>query len=779
MTSISRKRFIGILAGAPLGGSLLYGQAGQAKTGSAPEAKLHTIDNWKKTHDRRFLGGAVWANPMENWIVENGWAQCEVDGGNRNIHALNYQITQKEGDFAMRVDIGLPKGLKKDHGGGFRIGSRADINDHRANVFSRNGLNIGVQSGKLFIGSQTTKFSRAAQSGVVTLLMEGKVEGGQFRFTAQVKEGDELLAEAKSSAPVDKIIGNVALTSQALGGGKTGQTLKCYRFQNWQIGGSLVESKPNQEFGPILWSQYTLSDNRNDQGYVMKMGALVGPFGEKDSQEVELHIQKAGQWQKIATSPIDPSACIAMFRVENWEASRDVAYKLVYREAFSDGSSEPYEWAGRVKADPKGRPLKLAGLTCQKDYGFPYAPVADNVAKLDPDLIYFSGDQLYENHGGYGLIRDPADAAILNYLRKFWQHGWSFREAMRNAPTLSIPDDHDVFHGNIWGENGAAIEDKENGLKISQGGYREPAKMVNVVHKTNCGHHPDFHDTAPVLQGITVWYGDMLYGGVSFAVIADRMFKSSPHRVNSESDIRADHIVDPNFDMTKIDTEGLHFLGDRQEKFLAEWAKDQRGHSMKVLLSATVFSGLATHHGKYDGYLRGDLDSGGWPQSGRNRAIKLMRDAKALHVNGDQHLTSLSQYGVEKQRDSGWAFCTPAIAAGYPRWWRPSEIDGMDAANQPQHGLPETGEFMDGFGNKTYVYAVGYPEDLPKGTRYEVAHKKGSGFGMITIDSEKKTYTLDCYRFSVDATDGKASNQFEGFPVTIHQEENAGKNKLS
>ena len=66
-------------------------------------------------------------------------------------------------------------------------------------------------------------------------------------------------------------------------------------------------------------------------------------------------------------------------------------------------------------------------------------------------MLYFSGDQLYEGHGGFGIIREPADPAILNYLRKFYQFGWAFREAMRNAPTLCIPDDHDVFQGNIWG----------------------------------------------------------------------------------------------------------------------------------------------------------------------------------------------------------------------------------------------------------------------------------------------------------------------------------------
>ena len=81
----------------------------------------------------------------------------------------------------------------------------------------------------------------------------------------------------------------------------------------------------------------------------------------------------------------------------------------------------------------------------------------------------------------------------------------------------------------------------------------------------------------------------------------------------------------------------------------------------------------------------------------------------ALHICGDQHLTTVSQYGVDQLRDSNWAFCTPAISAGYPRWWRPDDVD-MLHKNRPIHGQANTGEFVDGFGNLVYVYAVGNPE---------------------------------------------------------------------
>ena len=62
------------------------------------------------------------------------------------------------------------------------------------------------------------------------------------------------------------------------------------------------------------------------------------------------------------------------------------------------------------------------------------------------------------------------------------------------------------------------MKDLDQGAS-SKGGYRQPPKMVNVVHKTNCGHHPDFHDPTPAKQNISVYYGEMIYGGVGFRMI--------------------------------------------------------------------------------------------------------------------------------------------------------------------------------------------------------------------------------------------------------------------
>ena len=729
-------------------------------------------DHWKQNYDRIFLGGKFWANPMEDWRIKDGWAECQTKGGDRNIQLLTKQIVKANESFSMSVEMELLENGKVLGGGGFRIGTKSEINEHRSNCFAKTGSNAGIVGEQLLLAGKRKKIDWIADAKSTSLKLEGEPNGDEYKLTLTVTAGDKT-ATISNSVPKWKVLGNVAIVNNFDRKLRKFQGSR-YRFRNWNVSGDAFSEVPENEFGPILWSMYSLSDSRSDEGFVLKISALTGPLGEADNHEVELHFEENGEWKKHSSAKLDTDAWTAIFRIPNWDAKKITKYKLAYQEKLRDGEPLTSTWGGTIKANPEGRPLKLAALTCQNDYAFPYEPVANNVVKLDPDMLYFSGDQLYENHGGYGLIRDPAGPAIINYLRKFYQFGWSFRESLKDRPTICIPDDHDVFQGNIWGEGGEKMN--AEGGTSSKGGYREPARMVNVVHRTCTGHHPDVYDSTPCKQTISVYYGDMVYGGVSFAVLGDRQWKSGPTKVETGSG-RADHVKDKNVDTSKLDKEGLVLLGERQEKFLAEWVKDWRGHSMKVLLSQTVFAGVATHHGGFDGYLKADLDSGGWPQTARNNAINIIRPGKPLHINGDQHLTTLTQYGVEKQRDSFWSFCTPAIAAGYPRWWRPDDV-GMPHDNRPNHGLANTGEFLDGFGNKAYVYAVGNPEVGREKNRYDRAHQKGSGFGFVLIDTEKKTYEIHSYKFDIDPTDGKESNEFPGWPVTIHQQENGGDNKL-
>ncbi|MGL4400134.1 MAG: hypothetical protein ACRCXD_09725, partial [Luteolibacter sp.] len=288
-------------------------------------------------------------------------------------------------------------------------------------------------------------------------------------------------------------------------------------------------------------------------------------------------------------------------------------------------------------------------------------------------------------------------------------------------------------------------------------------------------HLPDPYDPTPVEQGIGVYYTNLLVGGVDFAIIEDRKFKTGPLGRHPMTGPRPDHILDPNYDPKVIDTPGLKLLGERQEKFLADWAGKRDGVRMKAVLSATGFCGGAHLHGKLTNRLHADLDSNGWPQTGRNKALELIKKANAVHIAGDQHIATLIRQGINDYGDGPWAFVVPAIVNNYyGRWWWPEdEKPGNHAvAGSP---LPWTGDYLDGFNNKITMIAYANPDpehskfsDKPADEKDANAVQQGwaDGYGLIRFKKSSSEVTFECWPRHADVTKPDAK-QFPGWPVTV------------
>ncbi|MCA8966868.1 MAG: hypothetical protein KDC48_18450, partial [Planctomycetes bacterium] len=187
-----------------------------------------------------------------------------------------------------------------------------------------------------------------------------------------------------------------------------------------------------------------------------------------------------------------------------------------------------------------------------------------------------------------------------------------------------------------------------------------------------------------------------------------------------------------------------------------EWGRQRDGVAIKVVLSQTGFCGGAHLHGSKDNRLHADLDSNGWPQRGRDRALRRIAAAKAVHIAGDQHLATLVQHGIDDYRDGPWAFVVPAIVNTiYSRWWWP-ENGAAGAGHDPGDPLPWTGDYLDGFGNRITMHAYANPE----------AASHGSGYGRVLFDKQAKTVTFECWPRGVDVTKA-AAEQFAGWPRTV------------
>ncbi|MDA0766861.1 MAG: metallophosphoesterase family protein [Verrucomicrobia bacterium] len=475
----------------------------------------------------------------------------------------------------------------------------------------------------------------------------------------------------------------------------------------------------------VAFGLYTVSNK------TLKLSAQLYPLYPEETRSVRLEIKKDGKWEEIATEKVNDLGWSALFRIENWPADQDVAYRIRH--------GKKAEFEGLVRKDPADKQeIVLAALSCNSnhDRGLRENYVR-NINFQDPDLIFFAGDQSYDHK--------EHTAAWLKF-------GLQFRETFRNRPCISIPDDHDIGQGNLWGENGKQASSSAG----DDGGYFYHPEYVKMVERCQTANLPDPYDPTPIEQGIGVYYTSLLLGGIDFAILEDRKFKTGPKGRHPMKGPRPDHIRDPNYDPKVIDVPGLKLLGDRQLKFLEDWADNQDGVAMKAVLSQTGFCGGAHIHGSIKNRLHADLDSNGWPQTGRNKALTLIKKANAVHIGGDQHVSTLIQHGITEYRDGPWAFIVPAIVNDYySRWWWPED---EKAGGDPDPGNPLSwnGDYLDGFGNKITMHAYANPENA----------SRGSGYGLIRFKKDTKRVTFECWPRDADVTKPGAE-QFPGWPRTV------------
>lgn len=491
----------------------------------------------------------------------------------------------------------------------------------------------------------------------------------------------------------------------------------------------------------ICFALYTVQDD------VLKLTAQLYPLEPGESRTVRLETKRNGRWRRIAQTRVIEQGWTAPFRVEDWDATRDVEYRVAH------GANAFY--TGTIVRNPVDKEVivvaAFTGNSINPSHGgdIPKTDIVENIKKLKPDLLFFSGDQVYDHFKHY--------AAWLKF-------GRDFGEIIRNTPTVTIPDDHDVGQANLWGQGGRPSYTRAG----HDGGYAAPVEYVKEVERAQTSHLPDPFEPTPIERGIGVYYTDLTIGRVSFAIIEDRKFKTGPAGLLPDKGwrpTRPDHISTPGYDPTALDIPEARLLGERQLEFLRQWAADWRDCDIKAVLSQTIFAGGAHIHGKVGNRLLVDLDSNGWPQTGRNKALMEFRKAFALMIAGDQHLATIIHHGVNNWNDSGYSMCVPSIANLYLRWWAP-----LEPGKNREPGAPEyTGEFLDGLGNKVTMLAVANPS--PERNGGDKLTTRAAGFGVVKFNVKTRKITIECWPRNVDITD-PATKQYPGWPRTIDQQDN-------
>ena len=736
--------------------------------------------DFSETPNRTWIGPDYWANRLQDWRVQQGWLSCVTDLpklGMRTLHLLTHRIDEP-GNFSMTTRAQMfTEGPTAEVLTGFLIGAGGQGVDYRSAALVQaepgpgGGLFIGMDGrGRALIRDNTR-----AQKGLaaiskdalpsnmdVVLTVQATLEGEKYRLavTARPANAEDGGVTAETLVPAQRIVGNLALACRT---GTNGGAP--FRYAYWRITGEGITAHPGEGFGPIAGSQYTLSRG------VLKLTAQLTPVSDEELQPAELQIQRDDTWSTIATAPVEKNGYVARFRIADWNATQNTPYRVVWNGG---------EWAGLIRRDPVDKdPLVVAGFTGNhnnahgfgqpgydfaRNVYFPHHDLTRRVAMHAPELLFFSGDQIYESASPTSVDRVNLS---LDYLYKWYLWCWAYRDLCRDIPCVTLPDDHDVYQGNVWGQGGRKAPRGAN-----SGGYVWPASFVKMVELTQTSHLPDPLDPTPIEQGIGVYYAPLVYGRVGFAIIEDRKFKSgcdAPGMPNAEvrGTERTDHYARPLSNPSILDLPGLTLLGNRQLAFLRDFAADWRGQDMKMCLSQTVFAGLATH--SHGAWLAADLDSNGWPQAGRNKAVDALRRGFMLHLSGDQHLATLAHHGIVKHGDANWSMCVPSICNFYPRAWAP------ELGPDEPYSLPAvedyTGPRNDGFGNLVTMYAASNPgRDM--GHEPSNLHDGMAGYGIVRVNKAEATFTVECWpRYAVPGRDA----QYEGWPRTIPMESNYGR----
>ncbi|WP_276166153.1 alkaline phosphatase D family protein [Zobellia alginiliquefaciens] len=481
----------------------------------------------------------------------------------------------------------------------------------------------------------------------------------------------------------------------------------------------------------ICFALYTVHEN------TLKLTAQFYPIKDYEPFSAELQIKENNEWKTVQESRINYPGYTALFRIDNW----DDTLKKEYRVAYNKKSF----YTGTIQKNPVNKEeVIMAAFSCWSIYKRhggqgPADDIINNLNKLKPDVLFFAGDQVYDHSQHY------------SYWLKF---GEVFGDIIRNTPTITIPDDHDIGQGNFWGDGGIKSENRDG----TKGGYYMPVSYIQEVERAQTSHLPDPYDPTPIEQGIGVYYTDLKWGGISFAIIEDRKFKSGPDRVLNKRGFT---------DTREMNVPEATLLGERQMDFLEDWTTDWENAEMKAVLSQTIFASVSTHSPTLEKRQRYSVDSNGWPQSGRNKALGIIRKSFSCMIAGDQHLGSVVHHGIEDWNNAGYSFAVPASSNFWLRYWKPEK----PGKNRKPGTADYTGEYLDGFKNKITVHAIANPTHEDNTPTENLLNGRASGYGIIRFNKPKREITYECWPRNTNmfADDAKP---YSDWPITFKQTDN-------
>mgnify|MGYP006077854279 FL=1 len=751
----------------------------------------HFSIDWDNTPNQVWPGPGFWGNRLHDWQVNNGRVNCILGSRDRRtLHKVDTTLRGNGENFSLSVRTGRHAGtLSSSARTGFLLGAGPGL-DWRGSLLVHDGLGrdfgifVGLRgdgraviedlskggTNTLATGGTPASFPADARLDLTATYLPAR---GRYQLSLSVFDpANNPISTASAEVDSAQLLGSLGLLSH-----KGGNNARFW-FDEFSGTGTALNSEPDRHLA-IVGAMYTLSRQ------TLKLTAQFPPLDLASTPPVRLETKDGDDWNEISNTTIDNtdslSSYTTTFKIPNWDDTRDTDFRITV-----EIDNAPYSWTGIIRKNPVDQAqITLAATTCQRitdgriqDDGFDWSPVRlwqpntlafTNLVKHDPDVFLALGDQIYE---GQPTPEDSGNDFNRHhdYLYKWYLWVLQARDVTRIMPTICIPDDHDVYQGNLWGEGGIATNSQNSG------GYEEPANWVKMLERTQTSHLPEtdpynpVQPAPPVAQGIPPYFTGMIYGDVGFAILEDRKFKTG--KDNPPADLNQQFL-----------------LGTRQKDFLRAWANDWDDQTVKCVISQSPFGNIHTHANSGYGFGLNDRDTHGWPTHRRNEVWELLRKTRMFQIAGDQHLATFAHHGIKGPADAGFSYTAPAIGNFFPRAWDPihNSAGRIDAVN------PYKGDFFfDGNGTLPWgqpnltsafphhvrVLGAGNPHQYHNQTRNispANLHDRGAGYGIVRIEKNSRQITFETWPLHADPDYPNTGSQFDDWPITISQTDNDGR----
>jgi hypothetical protein len=380
------------------------------------------ISYWNNLPDRYWTGPEFWANRLQDWQINEGRVEC-INGKSprRTLHILDRYLSEQTGSLHMQITTGLIRKAEaevEDTWSGFLIGAGNLDMDYRRRALihgvpgNEGGLiaALNIQGDILLIDNETgaqlqrlEPIDKRVHDKRRTVSLFLKLEPGDDAYKCTISAMDmendfEINRLETTLRNVHKLDGNLALICN---GGT-------FWFNDWHIHGSKVQYDGDLQLGPVIGTQYTISDRK------LKLTAQLAPISESDEQIAILQVldKETGRWKEVSSSQVIVPGYTTTFRIPGWDTDISHDYRVLYHINDGDESRIPRYFYGVIVKDPADKDeIVVAAFTGNSnshgninrddfDFAgrmwFPHEDLTTYVSKHKPDLLVYTGDNIYE-----------------------------------------------------------------------------------------------------------------------------------------------------------------------------------------------------------------------------------------------------------------------------------------------------------------------------------------------------------------------------------------------